>query len=129
MDITSGPRTQSVPALERGLLILEHLAQSRRGVTLSQLTSRLQLPRSTGHALLLTYQRCGYVQRDRETGRYRLGSRLHTLANMALAGHTLRSHCSSFLHRLMQETGATVHLAVLEDGEIILIDGWSPMAM
>ena len=73
METTLGPRTQSVPALERGLLILEHLAQSRRGVTLSQLTSRLQLPRSSGHALLLTYQRCGYVQRDKETGRYRLG--------------------------------------------------------
>jgi len=126
MEIASGPRTQSVPALERGLLILEHLAQSRRGVTLSQLTSKLQLPRSTGHALLLTYQRCGYVQRDRETGRYRLGSRLHTLANMALAGHTLRSHCSSYLHRLMQETHATVHLAVMENGEVILIDRVEP---
>jgi DNA-binding IclR family transcriptional regulator len=126
METASGPRTQSVPALERGLLILEHLAQSRRGVTLSQLTSRLQLPRSTGHALLLTYQRCGYVQRDSETGRYRLGSRLHTLANMALAGHSLRTHCSSYLHRLMQETGATVHLAVMEDGEVILIDRAEP---
>jgi DNA-binding IclR family transcriptional regulator len=126
MEITSGPRTHSVPALERGLIILEHLAQSRRGVTLSQLTSRLQLPRSTSHALLLTYQRCGYVQRDKETGRYRLGSRLHTLANMALAGHTLRSHCSSLLHRLMQETGATVHLAVMEQGEVILIDRVEP---
>jgi DNA-binding IclR family transcriptional regulator len=126
MELTSGPRTQSVPALERGLLILEHLAQSRRGVTLSQLTSKLQLPRSTGHALLLTYQRCGYVQRDKETGRYRLGSRLHTLANMALAGHTLRSHCSSLLHRLMQESGATVHLAVMEQGEVILIDRIEP---
>ncbi len=126
MQIMSGPRTQSVPALERGLLILEHLAQSRRGVTLSQLTSRLQLPRSSGHALLLTYQRCGYVQRDKETGRYRLGSRLHTLANMALAGHSLRSHCSSFLHSLMRETGATVHLAVMEDGEVILIDRVEP---
>lgn len=126
METTLGPRTQSVPALERGLLILEHLAQSRRGVTLSQLTSRLQLPRSSGHALLLTYQRCGYVQRDKETGRYRLGSRLHTLANMAMAGHSLRSHCSSFLHRLMRETGATVHLAVMEDGEVILIDRVEP---
>jgi DNA-binding IclR family transcriptional regulator len=126
MELSTGPRTQSVPALERGLLILEHLAQSRRGVTLSQLTSKLQLPRSTGHALLLTYQRCGYVQRDKETGRYRLGSRLHTLANMALAGHTLRTHCSSYLHRLMQETGATVHLAVMEQGEVILIDRVEP---
>jgi DNA-binding IclR family transcriptional regulator len=45
---------------------------------------------------------------------------------MALAGHTLRSHCSSFLHRLMQDTGATVHLAVMEQGEVILIDRVEP---
>jgi len=45
---------------------------------------------------------------------------------MALAGHTLRSHCSSFLHRLMQETHATVHLAVMEQGEVILIDRIEP---
>lgn len=126
MELSTGPRTQSVPALERGLLILEHLAQSRRGVTLSQLTTKLQLPRSTGHALLLTYQRCGYVQRDKETGRYRLGSRLHTLASMALAGHTLRSYCSAYLNRLMRDTGATVHLAVMERGEVILIDRVEP---
>jgi DNA-binding IclR family transcriptional regulator len=126
MERWTEPRTQSVPALERGLLILEHLAQSRRGVTLSQLTSKLQLPRSTGHALLLTYQRCGYVQRDTETGRYRLGLRLQTVANMALSGHTLRSHCSTILHKLMQDTAATVHLAVMEEGEVILIDRIEP---
>ena len=31
-------RTQSVPALERGLAILEHLTKCRNGQTLSQLT-------------------------------------------------------------------------------------------
>jgi DNA-binding IclR family transcriptional regulator len=126
MERSTKPRTQSVPALERGLLILEHLAQSRRGVTLSQLTTKLQVPRSTGHALLLTYQRCGYVQRDKDTGRYHLGLRLHSLANMALSGHTLRGHCSSILHKLMQDTAATVHLAVMKEGEIIVIDRIEP---
>lgn len=126
--LSSGPRTQSVPALERGLLILEHLAQSRRGVTLSQLTNKLQLPRSTGHALLLTYQRCGYVERDRQTGRYCLGARLQALANAALAGHSLRSQCSPILHSLMRKTGATVHLAVMENWEVILIDRVGPDA-
>src|ERR1017187_233227 len=126
MESSSSPRTQSVPALERGLHVLEYLAQSRRGVTLSELTRKLQLPRSTGHALLLTYERCGYVQRDQETGRYRLGSRLHMVANMALCGHSLRDHCFSFLHRLMLDTGLTAHLAVMEDGEVILIDKIEP---
>src|ERR1035438_8337572 len=103
MDFSTGLRTQSVPALERGLLILEYLAQSRRGVTLSQLTRKLQLPRSTGHALLLTYQRCGYVQRDEDTGRYCLGSRLHTLANMSLSGISLRGYAAPLLRQLMQD--------------------------
>ena len=120
------PRTQSVPALERGLLILEHLAKSRRGVTLSHLVQKLQLPRSTAHALLLTFQRCDYVKRDEETGRYHLGFRLHSLANMALSGVGLRGNSAPILYQLMQDTGLTVHLAVLEDGEAILIDRVEP---
>lgn len=122
MRILAGPKTRSVPALERGLLILEYLAQSRRGVTLSQLTRKLQLPRSTGHALLLTYERTGYVQRCEKTGRYCLGLRLQALANQALWGISLRSQAAPLLHQLMQETGLTVHLAVMEDGDVILID-------
>lgn len=122
MHSLTGPKTRSVPALERGLLILEYLAQSRRGVTLSQLTRKLQLPRSTGHALLLTYQRTGYVQRCERTGRYCLGFRLQALANQALWGTNLRSQSATLLHQLMQETGLTVHLAVMEDGDVILID-------
>lgn len=126
MDSLAAPRTQSVPALERGLLILEHLAKSRNGVTLAHLTQKLQLPRSTSHAILLTFQRCGYVQRDEETGRYRLGFRLHALANMALSGISLRGHAAPHLYQLMRNIGLTVHLAILEEGEAILIDRIEP---
>jgi DNA-binding IclR family transcriptional regulator len=122
MNAWTGPKTQSVPALERGLLILEFLAQSRRGVTLSQLTRKLQLPRSTGHALLLTYQRTGYVQRCEKTGRYCLGFRLQALANLALGGTSLRTQAAPYLRQLMTDTGLAVHLAVMEDGEAIVID-------
>jgi DNA-binding IclR family transcriptional regulator len=115
-------KTQSVPALERGLEILEYLSNAQHGVTHSQVTRRLQLPRSSCHALLLTFTRCGYVERDKKTGRYRLGLRLYGLANTALAGITLRDQAASILRTLMQKTGLTVHLAVLEDGEAVLVD-------
>jgi DNA-binding IclR family transcriptional regulator len=107
-------------------LILEHLAKSRRGVTLSHLVQKLQLPRSTAHALLLTFQRCDYVKRDEETGRYLLGFRLHSVANMALHGAGLRGNSATILYQLMQDTGLTVHLAVLDHGEAILIDRVEP---
>ena len=122
----TAPGTQSVPALERGLLILEYLAKSRRGVTLSQLTRKLELPKSTAHALLLTFERCGYAVREEETGRYRLGTRVYALANMALSGISLRDQAAPFLYKLMHETGLTVHLAILEQGEAVLIDRIEP---
>lgn len=106
--------------------MLEHLAKSRNGVTLFHLSQKLNLPRSTAHALLLTFQRCGYVQRDEESGRYRLGFRLHGLAEMALSGVGLRGQASPLLYQLMQNTGLTVHLAILEEGEAILIDCIEP---
>ena len=122
----AAPKTQSVPALERALLILEYLAKSRHGATLSQLSRKLELPKSTSHALLLTFERCGYVHRDEQTGRYRLGTRLYALANMALSGISLRDQAAPFLQKLMRDTGLTVHLAILEQGEAVLIDRVEP---
>jgi DNA-binding IclR family transcriptional regulator len=55
-----------------------------------------------------------------------LSSRLRTVANMALGGINLREHCTPLLYQLMQKTGLTVHLGVLEEGEAILIDKISP---
>ena len=77
-------RTNSVPAVERALAILEFLGKSRHGLTLSQVTRYLGLPKSSTHSLLLTFERCGYLQREAGTGRYRLGLRVCELAHMAL---------------------------------------------
>jgi DNA-binding IclR family transcriptional regulator len=119
-------RTQSVPALERGLAILECLASSHHGLTLSQITRTVNLPKSSVHCLLLTFQRCSYIERDDETGRYRLGLRLFGLANTALAGITLREHAAPLLRRLMDRTGLTVHMAALEHDEAVLIARFDP---
>ena len=45
---------------------------------------------------------------------------------MALGGISLRGHAAPILQKLMQDTGLTVHLAVLEEGEVILIDRIEP---
>lgn len=120
-------RTQSVPALERALLILEALAKSRHGLTLSQLSRTLDLPKSSAHCILLTFQRCGYLERDERTGRYRIGSRLFALVNMAINGASLREQASLHLRRLMEKSGLTVHMAILEHDEAVVIERLAPV--
>jgi DNA-binding IclR family transcriptional regulator len=118
--------TKSVPALERALMILEVLAKSKDGLTLSQITRKLGIPKSSAHSLLLTLERRGYLHRNVQTGRYMFGFKLFSLANMALKNIELREQARPFLKALMESTELTVHMAMLEDNEVVIIDKIEP---
>jgi DNA-binding IclR family transcriptional regulator len=120
-------KTQSVPALERALSILESLAKSKHGLTLSQLSRSLELPKSSVHCLLLTFERRGYLYRDDSSGRYRLGLRVCDLANAAVSGAILRDKAAPFLNQLRETTRLTTHMAVLEQDEVVLIEKVEPL--
>jgi DNA-binding IclR family transcriptional regulator len=119
-------KTESAPAVDRVLSILELLAESKSGLTLPELTRRLALPKSSTHCLLVTLARRGYLHRNERTGRYMFGLKLFGLANMAVAGIELREQARSFLQDLMERTRLTVHMAILEQNEAVLIERIEP---
>jgi DNA-binding IclR family transcriptional regulator len=122
----SASKTQSVPTLEKALQIVEALAISKRGKTLSQLSRSLGLPKSSAHSILVTFEREGYLERDEQTGTYRVGPRLFKIANMAIGGVGLREQASPHLRRLKDKTGLTVHMAIPENDEALLIERIAP---
>lgn len=131
MSSTIAPdlKTRSVPALERAFSALELLAGSKVGLTLPELSRRLELPKSSTHSLLLTMERRGYLHRNPKTNRYLFGLRLFSLANMALAGIELREKSVPFLRALAGRTRLTVHLAMLDHYEAVLIEKVEPPAV
>lgn len=119
-------RTPSVPAVERALGILDALAQSRNGLSLSQLVESSQLPKSSTHCLLLTLERAGYLHRSSQTGRYTLGLKVFGLANASLNGLPMREQAAPFLLQLKDATGLTVHMGVQDGYEAVLIAKYDP---
>ncbi len=115
-----------VPSLERGLAILEILAQSRAGLSLSQVTRHLALPKSSVHCLLRTFESTGYVYKDGPSSKYRVSLAICDLARQALQGISLRDQARQHLRRLSEQTGLTVHMAVLEQGACVLIEKVTP---
>ncbi len=113
--------TQSVPALNKALSILEMLAGSRAGLSLPDIVKRTGLPKSSVHCILITLQRQDYLYRNEITGRYMFGLKLFSLANMAVSGLKLREQAAPYLYALMQQTRMTTHMAILEQSEAILI--------
>ena len=105
---------------------MELLAGSRKGLSLQELSRRLSLPKSSTHYLLLTLERCGYLLRSRDTHRYMFGLKLFSLANLAVSGIKLREVAAPFLHALMKRSGLTVHMAILENDEAVVIEKIDP---
>jgi DNA-binding IclR family transcriptional regulator len=114
-------KTRTVPALHKALRILELLTASRTGATLPELVAQSGLAKSSAHYLLVTLERDGYVRRTERTGRYLLGVKLFRLANSAINGLSLRQRSAAHLWALSMRTGLTVHFAILEQGEAVLI--------
>ncbi len=120
------PTTPSVTSVERVLAILESLSTAKSGLTLPEVSRRLGLPKSSTHCLLLTLERHCYLIRDARTRRYMFGLKLFSLANMAVNGIKLREEAGPSLRALSQQAHATVHMAILDHDEAMIIEKVEP---
>ncbi len=114
-------KTPSVPALERGLHILELIAQSKSGLTFAQIARHVDFPKSSVHCILLTLEREGYLHRSAGTGRFSCGTKLVQVTQEALQGTVLGEVRGPLLVDLMQRTRLTAHMALLEAGVAIIV--------
>lgn len=111
-----------MPSIERALTVMEFLAQSNRGFSISEMSRRLAIPKSSIHLILGTLERRGFLKKNAENGRYCFGLGLVGLSRSALENLDLREEARPWLRALMQKTGLTVHMAVLERNEAVIIE-------
>lgn len=110
-----------VPALERGLLLLQAFSQDKPVQSLGVLAKELDLPRATTFRLANTLEHLGFLVRDAETGEYRVGAAALKLGWTYLTGLELPEIAHPFLADLRYRTGASVHMAVRDGREIVYV--------
>lgn len=111
-----------VQALTRGLTVLDRLAESKGGVQLTDLSQRVGLPSSTTHRLLGTLEKMGYVHQVGELGLWYVGVNAFVVGSAFLENRDLMTQTHPFLRRLMDQSGETTNLAVLDGGEAVFVD-------
>lgn len=116
--LDSSPAT----AVERALNILEAAAHRRDGLTNSEISRKLGIPKSSASYILRTLERRGYLRRDTESGRYRLGLKILSLGGDAQANLDIADVALPFMRALEEKIHMTVHLAVLDQGEAVYIE-------
>jgi len=110
--------------LDKGLTILEAIgrANAPQGLTLTEISQRLGIHRTTLLRFLTTLRARGYLERDPATERYHLGAQVLTLASMWLADLDIRQIARPVLQRACDAGGELVHLTILEGNEVVTVD-------
>ena len=112
----------TVQSIERAFDILELLSHEPKGLYLTKIGTLLHLHKSTVHRLLSVLKNRGYIEKEEESGHYRLGPGFVELASLFLNNIELKTEAEPHLRQLSQVTGQTVFIATLQGSEVVYLD-------
>lgn len=112
----------TVPSLRRAIQALDMLACSADGLSLAEMSKRLNTPKSTLFRIMVTLQDHSLVNQDRGRKVFSLGMKLVEWGHAALERVDLKQIAHPHLEQLANETRESFYLGVLDNLEVILID-------
>ncbi|GLQ34833.1 IclR family transcriptional regulator [Amylibacter marinus] len=106
----------------KALEVLDQVAAYGRPVKFSELLQDSPYPKATLFRFLQTLTNQQMLSLDTDTGAYSLGIRLMRLAHAAWKNASLAPIARPFLEQLATEVGEAVHLAQLDNGQVLFVD-------
>jgi len=110
-----------VPALEKGLDILETLAAAAVPQSLSELAAVLDRSSSELFRMLNCLERRDYIARDEVSGKYSLTLKLYSLAHAHSVTEKLLRAARMPMQMLTEKFRESCHLSVLERGRLLVV--------
>lgn len=123
IEISSAPTLDDsyrVPALEKGLDVLEHLASSSDAFTLKELSEQLQRTSQELFRVVNTLVLRGYLLRD-AAGRYRTSMKLFEMGNRHAATQALIARAMPHMERLAETIGESCHLSIVVQDRMLVV--------
>jgi IclR family KDG regulon transcriptional repressor len=106
--------------LSKGVLLVELLSKRGRG-GISELALKTGLTKSNVHRLMQTLCRVGWVRKVEEDNSYELSYKLWEIAQNWISTFDLPRIAGRHLAELAAATQETVHLGILEGGDVVFI--------
>ncbi len=111
-----------IQSVDRALRILDLFDEYETELKITDISSRMNLHKSTVHSLLKTLQHYRYIEQNPENGKYKLGMKLFERGNFVIHNLDIRSVAKKHLMELSMQTGNTIHLVILDGKEGVYID-------
>ncbi|MDX1738007.1 MAG: IclR family transcriptional regulator, partial [Alphaproteobacteria bacterium] len=106
----------------KALRILDLVAEFGMPVRFNDILEKSPFPKASTYRFLQTLTNQGMLSYNEETQKYHMGIRLVRLAHSAWKQASLAPIASSAIDKLSAQTGETIHLAQLDNGQVLYVD-------
>ncbi len=117
----SEDRSGRLSSVTTSARLLKAFSEHQVEIGISDLARRLGVAKSTVHRLAVTLVAEGMLERNPDTGKYRLGIALFRLGSLVRQRMSVSSEARPLLRELREKVNETVHLAVLDGDEIMYV--------
>jgi IclR family pca regulon transcriptional regulator len=106
-------------SLARGLAVIRAFADSRRSLTIAQISQKTGIPRAAVRRCLHTLRQLGYA--DADGNNFSLRPKILTLGYSYLSSTPLTVSSQPYLNNISRTLGESCSLAVLDDSEVLYV--------
>lgn len=111
-----------VKSVSRALDIIALVGMKKGGLGVTEIANQIDINKSSVFRTLSTLVQYGYIEQDRETGKYKLGYKFLDISSKLLDSIDIRAEAKPFLEELENKTNEVIHLVVYDQGEVVYIE-------
>jgi len=112
----------SIQSVENALDVLEALCDEDGEVRISRLSEKLHMNKTSVFRLLATFEGRGYVEREKISGKYRLGLTAYEVGQKLLSRMELLKQARPVMERLVRDCNEAAYLTVRRGEEVLFLD-------
>jgi DNA-binding IclR family transcriptional regulator len=109
-----------IPNLDRALKMLELLSTKEEGMSITEISKELSLPKNSVFRIMRTLAANGYL--DEHGKAYRLSPKILSLGYAAAQSTHLISECLGEMRSLRDEINETIFVGTLSEGKVVILE-------
>jgi len=112
----------SIQSVENALDLLEAICDEAEEFRISHLSEKLSMNKTSVFRLLATFENRGYVEREKVSGKYRLGLSAYEIGQKFLSRMGLLRNARPVMERLVRDCNEAVYLAMRRGEDVLFLD-------
>lgn len=115
-------------SVEKACRVIQLFEEKTPELSMKEIAERFETTPTTILPILRSLEEAGYLRRDEETKKYRLGLRFLEIGNRVISGLNIQEEAKDILTDLSYAYSVNAHLGILDDSDIIYLFRICPVA-